>query len=754
MQPLCIHGNSSDSPSFLRKPCFGSYLVAAVCLALVIQGIAVAADFDLGPLLDGCNVSWNIPGPSSQQSMPVGNGDIGLNVWVEPSGDLGFYIGKTDSWGEQNQGPRGLMKVGGGHIAITPGPLASGASFAQVLHLHEGEIDIREGDGDGEVDLRVWVDANHPAIRIEMTSGKPVSCRVTLDDWRKEDIVKTLPNQANQIVWYHRNPSDSKVDPHLANLTFGAVMSGEGLVGRDQRTLESSTPTTSQLVTIVPLTAVTDTPEQWLSRLGALMAEVDALDLEQTRLAHRQWWDAFWHRSWIFATGPQEADEVTRGYVLQRFITACAGRGAYPIKFNGSIFVVDDPFRTNKTGDATPVDADYRDWGGQYWFQNTRALYWPRLEAGDFDEMMPLFKMYEAMMKANEPVVRAYYGHGGSCFAEVTPFWGGLKYAGPEMPENWNDLYFTDILDLGMMMLDYVEYTGDTQFEKETAIPMISAGLTFFNEHFYPGPDGKLLLDPDNAIEMYWKASNPAPDIAGLHAILARMIALPDDLVDAATRDEWQKMESILPDLPTGVVNGKKVLLPYEGPQTMKMRNTENPELYAIYPFRLYGLERPDLDLAIQTFYARKCKGKGCWVQDPIQAAMLGLTDIAKEYVHFNFLRTDPHLKFPAFWAHGNDYMPDEDNGGNGENGLQQMLLQPVGRKLLLFPAWPKDWNAEFKLNAPFQTTVQGRVVDGKLAELVVNPPERADDVIDMSLRPASAASASSSNGNLNISEK
>jgi len=63
----------------------------------------------------------------------------------------------------------------------------------------------------------------------------------------------------------------------------------------------------------------------------------------------------------------------------------------------------------------------------------------------------------------------------------------------------------------------------------------------------------------------------------------------------------------------------------------MKSRNGENPELYAIYPFRLYGLEKTDLDLAIRTFNARKCKQKGCWIQDPIQAAMLGLTDVADD---------------------------------------------------------------------------------------------------------------------------
>jgi hypothetical protein len=203
-------------------------------------------------------------------------------------------------------------------------------------------------------------------------------------------------------------------------------------------------------------------------------------------------------------------------------------------------------------------------------------------------------------------------------------------------------------------------------------------------------------------------------------------------LVDADTRAAWQKMLPLVPDLPTGVKHGKTVLLPYTGEQTVKSRNAENPELYAVYPFRLYGLGTPDLHLAVDTFNERQCRQKGCWVQDPVQAALLGLTDVAQDYVHFNFVHTEPRLKFPAFWAKANDYAPDEDNGGHGELGLQKMLLQTDGKKILLLPAWPREWNADFKLNAPFRTTVQGQVRNGRLENLVVTPAERRADVVDM----------------------
>jgi len=53
-----------------------------------------------------------------------------------------------------------------------------------------------------------------------------------------------------------------------------------------------------------------------------------------------------------------------------------------------------------------------------------------------------------------------------------------------------------------------------------------------------------------------------------------------------------------------------------------------------------------------------------------------------------------------------------------------------------MLPAWPKNWDADFKLHAPFQTTVEGKIKNGKLVDLVVTPPERKADVVDMSLIP------------------
>ncbi len=710
-----------------ERKCFSSSSICFLfCIGYSLSfGQVTGNNTNILSALDDYNVSWNVPGPTSSQSMPLGNGDIGLNVWMETNGDVSFYISKSDAWDYDIWDTQALMKLGQVRVSISPSPFTGSAPVLQTLKLHEGEIEIKEGYDTNQVTFDIWVDANRPVIRVAAASNaKPVSMTVGLIDWRfgGSDSDTLMANQTNRIAWCHRNTDQT--DPHVAGLCFGAAIKGDGLIKNGPTNLQSSTAASTQLFSIYPLTAYAST-NQWLAQLEGLIGQTDTANLEQSRLDHRAWWDGFWNRSWIFVTGDNDATNLTRGYVLQRFVTACAGRGAYPIKFNGSLFVVDDP--------AHQQNADYRVWGGQYWFQNTRAMYWPRLAAGDFDLMLPMFKMYSQILSNNASQVTAYYHHQGAYFAEAFPSWGGLNYYGPEVPGIYTGHYFSPVLELSMMMLDYYEFTGDTNFLSHYLLPAATAGLTFYDQHFARDAQGKLLLDPVNALETYWKVHDPAPDIAGLQAVLPRMISLTNDTISASNHAVWVRMLGQIPDLPVGRRAGKCTLLPYSGPQTNIVQNVENPELYAIYPFRLYGLGKPDVDLAISTFNERYFTKPGCWVQDPIQAAMLGLTNVAKQYTLFNLTNTEPSLKFPAFWAKGNDYTPDEDNGGNAEHALQQMIMQTDGRKILLCPAWPSEWNVTFKLNAPFQTVVQGAIQNGKLTNLVVSPPERMADVVDLS---------------------
>ena len=115
------------------------------------------------------------------------------------------------------------------------------------------------------------------------------------------------------------------------------------------------------------------------------------------------------------------------------------------------------------------------------------------------------------------------------------------------------------------------------------------------------------------------------------------------------------------------------------------------------------------------------------WKQDNIWAACLGLTDEARRLMLLK-MADGPH-RFPAFFGQAFDWTPDMNWAGSGMIGMQEMLLQTVDDKILILPAWPKEWDVHFKLHAPQQTTVEVVYKNGKIEKLEVFPKSREADV-------------------------
>jgi len=57
--------------------------------------------------------------------------------------------------------------------------------------------------------------------------------------------------------------------------------------------------------------------------------------------------------------------------------------------------------------------------------------------------------------------------------------------------------------------------------------------------------------------------------------------------------------------------------------------------------------------------------------------------------------------------------------------GIQEMLMQTHDGKILLLPAFPEEWDVDFKLHAPQEAVVEGSVRGGKIVKLEVTPEER-----------------------------
>src|SRR5687768_5053333 len=148
---------------------------------LILLAAAAASALAQHPV-DAYNVVWTSPSKDSSGSMPLGNGDTGLNVWTEESGDIVFYISKSDAWAETTR----LVKVGRVRLRMNPNPFAGGAPFKQTLNLKAGEIAIEGGKPGSKVKVVLWVDAFSPVIRVDADMEKATEVQAQLERWRDQ----------------------------------------------------------------------------------------------------------------------------------------------------------------------------------------------------------------------------------------------------------------------------------------------------------------------------------------------------------------------------------------------------------------------------------------------------------------------------------------------------------------------------------------------------------------------------------------
>jgi hypothetical protein len=230
------------------------------------------------------------------------------------------------------------------------------------------------------------------------------------------------------------------------------------------------------------------------------------------------------------------------------------------------------------------------------------------------------------------------------------------------------------------------------------------------------------------ALETYQIAVNPLPDIVGIHKVCNELLKLPETAISDEQRKQYQRLITELPEIPMREVDGEKLLAPaheYSGKQ-----NIENPELYAIFPYRRYSVGKDNIELGIRTFNARESRENRGWQQHSIKAAYLGLAEEAAELMAEYFNAGTTVYRFPTMWGPNYDWTPDQCHGSVAMTALQRMLMQYEGDEIYLFPAWPKDWDVDFKLHAPNNTTIEGMLKNGEITRLIVTPEERKNDIV------------------------
>lgn len=603
----------------------------------------------------------------------------------------------------------------------------------------------------------------------------------------KKDIIDF---SGNEILFYHHNSANTIFDATVSQqaldsvkdqlynpigkLVFGGSFSGKNFfpsgtvdgiyVNTDYKGWKlKSKPAKKQSLELILHTSQVEQIETWKRSLDSLAkavrAEVKAFDRSQL------WWKEFWSRSFIQINNSDTTSrewKVGRNYQLFRYMLALNARGAWPTKFNGGLLTV-DPVYTDKN-ELTP---DYRNWGGGlHTAQNQRLVYFPMIKNGDWDLLKPQLDFYLRIQKNAELRSKVYWNHEGACFTEQMENYGLPDYAeyGKKRPADfdkgveynaWLEYEWDTVLEFCLMMLQEGEYTGRDMSDR---MPFIESCLRFFDEHYQYlsskrgikslDGNGQLVLFPGSGAETYKMANNASSTIAALWVITVRLYQANEDWLNrlphgsSTPHPEREKifergkyLHSLLlriPPISYRSFNGYTTISPAKAWE--RINNTESTQLYPVFPWGTFGIGKPGLDTALNTWNydtsVIKFRSHIGWKQDNIWAARLGLTDEAWRLTSLKL--QDSERRFPAFWGPGFDWVPDHNWGGSGMIGLQEMLLQTDNKKIYLFPAWPKNMDVRFKLHAPYQTTVEAELKNGKITQLKIRPEERRKDVIVM----------------------
>ena len=735
------------------------------------------------------NVVWNSPSKDSLDSMPLsGRMGAGANVWVQ-DGSIWLYLAHNGAYDEQGR----LLKLG--CVRITPGNMTLGAAgFRQELDLATGAINIQQGDFKAslwfagqtlmiessssksqalDIAFATWRDQQRDGIRCDMMGAK--------GNFSPDQITA----DTNGFGWFHRN-ADFPVDvigmakkqgiatDAVHDVTTRRVIGGALAVkGGLSKPVESTvlwqfwdgkawtghTDSSKKHQLAIALRAQqSGDPQRWRNEAKSALQPAAIKTAKADELKR---WKEFWSRSHLIINPTAKTDDpgflIGRNYQLFRYMLACNRDGELPLLFNGGIFTTDNqPGRiTGNNNDELPISEggpitpDFRRWmGARFMSQNQRWLGWPTLANGDAELLAPSLAFYRDR-SATAAARAKINGAEGVVYPEPLDVWGLCCVApltnGLCGAEHLT-YHFSMMLEFAWMALQAHDAVG---ISISNDLPWIEGAVLFYDTYYRAetkqrtgkelGEDGKLVIYPACGLEFAGGATDPIEVVCGLKRITAGLLALPEVSPDLKARLE--QIQTRLPEIPTGLRQGRLSLLPAKTWER-EYNKWEPIEMYAYWPYRMAGITKPEtLQLARDTWdtipadRAKLCKQDYSWMANVVNMAALAWPKEAKQRAIYKMANnTAPQARFPAFFGPGHDWLPDHNWGGAGMVGIQEMLLAPepgAHGKLNLFPAWPAEWDVDFKLHAPGQTVVEGVLRGGKLKSLKVTPESRAKDIVN-----------------------
>jgi hypothetical protein len=643
-------------------------------------------------------LSWDRPVTRSVEGAPIGNGRMGTLVWTTPE-TVELQINRVDVFGVNRN-------AAGAHF---PGTTDYGGGCGRVT-IHFG----------GEV----------------VGAGSDFRQRLSLSDARCEV-----------------SGAGVRAECWIAAVAVGALGAGAGASEERARALRLDAEGGTRV--ILAAAAVSWDPGAPAGPaaeaiLGAASAPGAVGELARE---HAAWWGGFWGRTVVEVTnGGGVGERAARDRELYLYHMAATSRGAYPPKWNGSVFV---------------TEGDARDWGAQYWLWTTEMLTWRLLASDAADLAGPFFGMYRRQLPALERAARQRWGADGIFLPETTPFDGPA--VSPSLTErcgydyhlstlisetahsnggySWISHVASSAAELAVHAWWRYRTTGDLSWLRSCAYPFLRGVAEFYASIAREGEDGLFHIQGTNAHEDFWGVTDSVMDLAAIRGTVPLAFRASELLeLDAASRRRWRDLLDRLAPYPMGsdpraLPAGVLAEDAWGGGLRGSVDGSRNPEdvqLAPVFPFEDCTLEtrepgllaaaRRTLDLAGRHGRVLAGEALNTAIRSPIAAVRMGssrdLPAILSRY-RSAFAPLDNGFSLfeqvtPGYQAHSIKHL------GLGAMVLQEALFQSVAGRpgerevIRVFPAWPDAWDARFRLLARGGFMVSASVRGGEVGPIEI----------------------------------
>jgi len=704
------------------------------------------------------------PAETPTHGWPIGNGRMGTLVWTSQHA-LHFQLNRVDVFavnkdaaGAHHPGP---TDYGGGcaqlTISTSGDPWRDSPAYQRRLSLYDACCTIT-GEG---VSAVCWIAADADVLVVELRDerDRPEPVEVTLSMWRPPEVrhgehlavyaIRETPG-GMAVVQTFREGS------HYCSSAVAVRAPEEHAVSETECSRALLFPAARGTRRFLIAGAACRDEQQDAGRNATAILDAAADSLTAPAVEHERWWRDFWARTHIEISSPDgRGEQAANLRTLFLYHMASSSRGAYPPKWNGSIFI---------TG------GDERNWGSQYWVWTTEMLYFPLLAADAIELGDPFFDMYLRHLPATEKAARQRWNAGGAFYPETVPFDGpvvlpeapaaeyrafmlegrtedGISEAlaaccrfehhlstvfldvGPVRQYCWISHLVSSGAELAIHAWWRYRYTGDIAWLRSHAYPLLRGVAEFYRTFARMGDDGRYHIHGANVHEDFWGVTDGIMDLAAIRGTLPLAICAAEMLdTDTELRASWQAFLERLAPYPMGgdpranALTGGALA---DDAWAAGLRgavdgshNLEDVWLTPIFPFEDWTLETrdPRLDavarrvMALAPRHRRVMEGDllSTAIRSPIAAARAGcgeeLPDILEKYAA-------AFAPLPNGFSLFEESTADQQAHSIEHLGLlamtlQEALLQSVSPRpgepevISVFPAWPRAWDASFRLLA------------------------------------------------------